>query len=1178
MSSLKIFLYQFIILISISYVFTYEYKATEINEKYPKIKELPSGEFYVIMSKGIYIYNNDFSNKTQIYNFTNDKESITNENEAHNKVVISDIRNDTKYFILSLVKNYIYLYDFNNNNISKINLNSDLSTGVYYNLIPYKFINNDLHYLIIYSKMEDKKCSVRFTNIKYDKFSLNFLDYKIGLFNELNNAPKKKYKYYLELCSSFISDSIFNCHMISQNKVLCIYIVEKSKAIYISVFDVENLEKISKISNYDQKIYSDYINKIFQIKSDLSTKTNSIYICFYWQYDNFWNYEYYTDCLIYNIEEKNIVKSYNSFINAQNFQVNYFNDTKSYIKILNGNNNYITLYKINETTNDYDNYTDIFDICKKINNFTLIYNNSINGYNLIFDCENNDKWYIIHNITIFPSFSQKSTNIPIPDEILFISGNESMEIEEEEIEVEKEIEEEIGEVKEEEEKNEDIEENTQIEINFEAKSSILEEKTEYKDKYEIIELPISKEDLIENLTGLINTIEIGKNYEYIGEDYNLVIKPSNSSCLESETHINFTQCEKILRNTHNISSSRILTFLQMEINNKNEKSLTNKVEYQVYDDNKTLLDLSVCNNLTIQVFHAIKDTSLIDKDSLLSFKDSGVDIFNINDSFFNDICHPYSDSNNDIVLEDRIKDIYQNYTLCDNGCNYNEINTDYMTVSCDCKVKTNMSTNETSNITKLDEIKTDSNFALIKCYKLVFSFEGKLKNIGFWIFLILIIIYFPLLFLYIIKGVKPIKEYLIQEMTKYGYINGKNNKINKITKKSAETQGENNNIIKNRRNKKRNAIHPPPKNKKIISAIKNESKSKKDNNKNKNKLDNSSNFKQIKSIDQNVIKFKKNIKNEKGLKIKIMKGNRIKHIEDTLVDGSNTHIIKNEQGLQTQGTNKVEKSEKGNNIFNFSLININLNNIKEKTPKETTSFILNNYTFEDAIKNDMRSVCAVFYIILLSKEALFYAFLYKSPLVLFPLRFCHLIFIICFDLALNSFFYFEDNISEKYKYTKNIFLFTFSKNITIILLSTCIVFVFMTLFINLSNSANNIREVFRTEEEKLKKNKKYKVSEKRKKEIFVEIEKILKKYKLKVIIIIVIEIIFLLFFWYYVTAFCHVYTSTQLSWLLDSFLSILSRLVIILLLCLGFAKLYRIAVESNTHCLYKFVLFFYSFG
>ena len=70
----------------------------------------------------------------------------------------------------------------------------------------------------------------------------------------------------------------------------------------------------------------------------------------------------------------------------------------------------------------------------------------------------------------------------------------------------------------------------------------------------------------------------------------------------------------------------------------------------------------------------------------------------------------------------------------------------------------------------------------------------------------------------------------------------------------------------------------------------------------------------------------------------------------------------------------------------------------------------------------------------------------------------------------------------------------------------------------------------------------------------------------------------MLFFWYYVTAFCHVYSSTQLSWLLDSFLSMLSRLIIIALLSLGFAKLYRMAVEANTRCIYKFVLFFYCFG
>ena len=110
------------------------------------------------------------------------------------------------------------------------------------------------------------------------------------------------------------------------------------------------------------------------------------------------------------------------------------------------------------------------------------------------------------------------------------------------------------------------------------------------------------------------------------------------------------------------------------------------------------------------------------------------------------------------------------------------------------------------------------------------------------------------------------------------------------------------------------------------------------------------------------------------------------------------------------------------------------------------------------------------------------------------------------------------------------------------------------------------------------KNKKYTVTEKRKKEIYKEIKNIMKKHKIKVIILIIIEFSLFLFFWYYVTAFCHVYSSTQLSWLLDSFLSILSRLVIECLLCLLFAKLYRMAIEANTHCLYKIVLFFYSFG
>jgi len=166
----------------------------------------------------------------------------------------------------------------------------------------------------------------------------------------------------------------------------------------------------------------------------------------------------------------------------------------------------------------------------------------------------------------------------------------------------------------------------------------------------------------------------------------------------------------------------------------------------------------------------------------------------------------------------------------------------------------------------------------------------------------------------------------------------------------------------------------------------------------------------------------------------------------------------------------------------------------------------------------------------------------------------------------------------KFRTNISFLLFAFSNNILFILLSTLIGFILLTLFIKLSNSTNDIREVFKKEEEKLKKDKNYIVTDKRKIEIQKEIENILKNYKIKVIIFIIIEMILMNFFWYYVTAFCHVYSSTQTSWLWDSFLSMLSRIIIDLLFSLFFAKIYRIAVESNSSCLYKISLFFYSFG
>ena len=222
----------------------------------------------------------------------------------------------------------------------------------------------------------------------------------------------------------------------------------------------------------------------------------------------------------------------------------------------------------------------------------------------------------------------------------------------------------------------------------------------------------TKENLFDEIQSIVNKIEIGKTYEKIEDDFSLYIYPTNSTFLTSVTHVNFSECESILRKHYKMPDTSIMTFFQVELKNDDSNSLINRVEYQAYYNN-TFLNLSLCNNTNIKVYYSIKDNSFIDFSSVASFQDEGIDIFNINDSFFNDICHPYSNGEDDLILKDRIKDIYLNYSLCEQGCTYNEVDLDYMTISCDCQVKDNIST--VVSPLNLDQIiETPSNFEVIK--------------------------------------------------------------------------------------------------------------------------------------------------------------------------------------------------------------------------------------------------------------------------------------------------------------------------------------------------------------------------------------------------------------------------------------------------------------------------------
>ena len=251
----------------------------------------------------------------------------------------------------------------------------------------------------------------------------------------------------------------------------------------------------------------------------------------------------------------------------------------------------------------------------------------------------------------------------------------------------------------------------------------------------------TKEEFQNNLDNFMNNIEIGKIYEINGDDYNVTITPINVSDTHNSTYVDLSVCEGILRKKYNISETEILTIMQIEIDKKNDKSLNNQVEYSIYDSQKKQLNLSYCKDVQIKVNYKISNESLINKSMISYYSELGIDVFDDQDSFFNDICYPFSNSNSDIILKDRIVDIYQNYSLCDNGCEYDEIDIEKMLITCSCQVKIEIDTkvSEPDFRSAFEDTFKESNFGVIKCYNLVFSLKNKKHNFGFMLFLVFVL-------------------------------------------------------------------------------------------------------------------------------------------------------------------------------------------------------------------------------------------------------------------------------------------------------------------------------------------------------------------------------------------------------------------------------------------------------
>ena len=1097
--------------------------------------------YLIVRPENITIFNNIYNNTNHVYQFVDDQ--IITTTEESEMISFGVFKNDSISPNLLVVKNYIYAIQ-NQNHLCNFKLRDIYR---YSEVYPYQCINY-------------------------------FCFYIIGIVNSNKELYLYLYKNPADSCKSDVVSN-FTINNIYSNNLSCQFMINLFCGNVLTCFYQNNNSEIISISfninitSYEIKPIQSLTkqksnNGAIIIKSILSQDRTKSLVC-YISNDNNCN------CLIYyiNTNEWDEYSTYlnNCSINFSSLNIEYFDISNEYILYCLKSSSELTLVKLdlefNIKEDEKNGFYDLTSTLSKCGDYylsSLIYDS--NNINILANCNGDIIKYEVKNslpsttiplktslIRTFPTLPKKFTNLmttifstfsktSTPTKTIKSTIIESTLI---------------------------LKKTTKItilsQITLISNISILDSNNNNKIVIIKDKSIKTKEEIMENLDKIMEDYDIGIIYEIFGDDYNVKISPINIKTHDNiSTYIDFSNCENILREDNHLNTSSIITVYQIEIYNSNEQSLINNVEYAVYNENKEKLDLSVCKDELIIINYQI-NTSMINVSKINYYSSLGIDIFNIEDQFFNDICYSYSEGDSDMILKDRVTDIYQNYSVCESNCKYNNINITEKTVSCYCRIKTY----DESHIhpPRLDKIIrdsfTNSNLAVIKCYNLVFSYENKSQNIGFWIFSILVFLHFPIFIYYFIFNISSIKNFILTEMAKFNYIRRVDNPI-KRDKNIKKTRREKKAHIKNEELENKNTKIMSINNSSITKIIQSNFNSSLKKNRSNPNLNTNFNF-----LNPNkIINHKNKHKSMKSIAFKISNNkNRIK-----MKSHHKTHSTKKKISIYNEKINdKQVLSSKC-----YSLIQIDANNSINKRPPNS-DFILDNYDYETALIYDNRKFWRIFYISILAKENIINIILFKTPLDIRPLRICLFIFSYSCDLAFNTIFFTNQNISDKYHYEgNNLFLFTLINNSIISIISSLVGLILVNIFQHMIDARGDFEDIFRNEEKKMRENKKYKVSRKRKSEILKNIKDLYLNLKNKIIFFIIFEFSIMLFFYYFVTSFCEVYKKTQISWLSDFFSSFFISFGSEIIGALIITIFYIFSIRYKLKYVYNVVLFFYN--
>ena len=564
--------------------------------------------------------------------------------------------------------------------------------------------------------------------------------------------------------------------------------------------------------------------------------------------------------------------------------------------------------------------------------------------------------------------------------------------------------------------------------------------------------------------------------------------------------IDLGECESTLKGIYNLTDNDSLIVFKIDTKSENRKET--HVHYEIYKPNDyELLNLSLCNSkIIVNVPINLDDNSIKLYENLKKY---GYNIFDSDDDFYNDICTTYTTVNGtDMLIEDRKKDIYYgtgDTSMCQTGCEFVLYNTTTKKSKCDCE--TQISTNDIGIVEDEFSSKklasgflksiTNSNFRVLKCYKLAFNTKELMKNIGRIMMTGIFLSYLISLFCYIFIERKKINTFvkLIIKDKDLAY-------KSYLTQKSEK----NNEKEKSNKNKRKKQKKKDNKKKKSNSKNKNESKKSK-----KEKIKNSP----PKKIEENKIKskdklFPSSTRNNLSSSTPFSRQSERKKININIYPINNVNLS-NKKNINIKEKSEVEIFKKNKaNLINYE----NLNDQE-----------LNSLEYSKAVLLDKRTYFQYYWALLKKKHLILFTILPANDYNLYTLKIALFLLSVSLYLTINGFFFTD---STMHKINEDNGKYDFIYQIPQILYSTIISAIINILLKILSLSEKNIL-LLKQEKDIIKAKKQSK--------------QIKKCIIIKFVIFFILSNILLLSFWYFISCFCAVYTNTQKILFKDTFIS-----------------------------------------